>query len=379
MANHISNGTFETLVATVSGTEPDGWAKTQGSPDLQTDGNFEWANFGYFPSDLDASTGSGYLTLFSGFGNEEGVETTLNTQVDSGESYTLTFDYYVSDTDFDSLQQSGATELEITVGGQIFYVSLDSTGQTAPYWQTISVEFTATDTTTYFAINTTPDSGAFGGGTGIALDNFVLDKTVVPCFVAGTLIETPSGEKQVEDLRVGDWVLTHNGDPSQIIWTGKSDLSADQLTSSSRPVRLKPGSIGNRTVLLVSPQHCFLLRNEKDNEEVLVRAKHLAEETKLASFMNKEKAVSYVHLLLDQHAMLLSGGIPSESFYPGNYVVGALSKRTRSSLMDALPRLNSCCPELTYGQRFARVLKRREVRDLHRTGVLQPVYCELAS
>lgn len=40
----------------------------------------------------------------------------------------------------------------------------------------------------------------------------------VVCYGAGTLIETPGGERAVEDLRCGDAVLTVDADPQTVRW-----------------------------------------------------------------------------------------------------------------------------------------------------------------
>lgn len=179
MPNHISNGVFETNTATGSGQNPDGWTASQGSPDLNTDGNYEWSG-SYMPSDLDASDGGGYISLFSASAYDEGLSTTLGTQVEAGQTYTFTFDYYVNDTD-GTTNQPGATDLIVTIGSQTVTVPLDSTGVSAPYWQTTTFEFTAEETTSDFSIATSTDGGDLSSYTGIALDNLNLD--VAPDFI----------------------------------------------------------------------------------------------------------------------------------------------------------------------------------------------------
>jgi hypothetical protein len=51
-------------------------------------------------------------------------------------------------------------------------------------------------------------------------DTAFVTMTSVPCFVAGTLIATPEGEKLVETLQPGDLVLTHDDGPQPIRWVG---------------------------------------------------------------------------------------------------------------------------------------------------------------
>jgi hypothetical protein len=46
------------------------------------------------------------------------------------------------------------------------------------------------------------------------------------CFVAGTLIATPDGERAVEALAIGDLVMTANGRAVPVKWLGRQTLSA---------------------------------------------------------------------------------------------------------------------------------------------------------
>ena len=48
----------------------------------------------------------------------------------------------------------------------------------------------------------------------------------VPCFLAGTLIATPSGERAIETLRVGDLVLTADGRAVPILFAGRTTVEA---------------------------------------------------------------------------------------------------------------------------------------------------------
>ncbi len=172
MANHISNGVFETNTATGSGQAPDGWTATSSTPDLQTDGGYEWAG-SYMPGDLNASSGSGYVTMFTNASKVEALSTTLDTPVLAGETYTFEFDFYVNESN-GTTNQGGASNLIVTIGSQTLTIPIDSTGASAPYWQTTSFTFTATDTSASFTISNETDPGALGF-TGVALDNLNLD------------------------------------------------------------------------------------------------------------------------------------------------------------------------------------------------------------
>src|SRR6056297_991514 len=238
MAKHIANGVFETNTATGASQVPSGWSIASGSPDLQTDGNFEWANAGWMPADLDASGGSGYITLFGNGGTaREALSTTLNTSVVAGQTYTFSFDFYVNDSN-GSGNQAGATNLSVTIGTQTLTIPLDSTGQSAPYWQTATFTFTTTETTSSLSLSTTSDAGALNSLTGIALDNLELDialNGIVEGTAAGELIDIdyigdPEGDRiDANDNLAGnkdDSVEAGAGDDTILAGVGSDTVNA---------------------------------------------------------------------------------------------------------------------------------------------------------
>ena len=52
----------------------------------------------------------------------------------------------------------------------------------------------------------------------------VMARMGIPCFTAGTLIDTPSGPRAVEELRPGDLVTTRDHGPAPLLWAGASRL-----------------------------------------------------------------------------------------------------------------------------------------------------------
>ena len=68
----------------------------------------------------------------------------------------------------------------------------------------------------------------------------------VPCFTAGTLIETPTGAKAIEDLAEGDLVLTLDHGPQPIRWVGSRILTSVDLQANPRlrPICVLAGALG---------------------------------------------------------------------------------------------------------------------------------------
>ncbi|MFV1564362.1 MULTISPECIES: Hint domain-containing protein [Phaeobacter] len=199
-----------------------------------------------------------------------------------------------------------------------------------------------------------------------------LNSIGIPCFTPGTMIKTPNGETPVEELALGDMVTTLEHGHMPIRWAARSDISYQNapLPEQYVPVRIKPGILGNQRALVVSPQHCILMANHDASRTFYVRAKHLAEETSLASFARRRNTVSYVHILLDQHATLISNNIPSESFYPGPYAVENLSALNRMRLFALIPDLASQPVATAYGARAAPTLTRSQLRKCVASGTL---------
>jgi hypothetical protein len=215
-------------------------------------------------------------------------------------------------------------------------------------------------------------------GTLLIRDNAPDDITSVPCFVAGTLIATPTGNIAAQDLRANDLVTTLEHGAQKVRWITCSNLGdgISPLPSNATPVRIKPGLFGNRLPLIVSPQHCILMVDEKTGKRFYTRAKHLAEETPLASFARGPKRVTYVHVLLDHHATLSSNDIPSESFYPGMLAQESLPATSRKELHSVLPGLIRKSVEEVYGPRVSQVIDRKELRRMAEDGTLTPLSFE---
>jgi hypothetical protein len=167
------------------------------------------------------------------------------------------------------------------------------------------------------------------------------------CFVSGTLIATPSGERPVEDLAVGDLVTTAFGGVRAIRWIGRRRITGSESLRDPqvRPVMLPAGSLGNglpHRELGLSPQHRLLMSGWRVEvnagcHEALVPARHL-----LGGAIRRAPAgrgCTYWHLLLDDHAPVLANGVPAESFQPAPRNVAALDPEARAELMLMFPDL----------------------------------------
>lgn len=222
------------------------------------------------------------------------------------------------------------------------------------------------------------DNSEFGTGEGITFSgasadggSFTEENTGVVCFAAGTMIDTPNGPSAVETLVPGDLVNTRAGGAQALLWVGRSDLTlmAGTCDPHHTPVRFKPAHGSEARAVLVSPQHCILMRLQ-NGKELFARARHLAEETRCASFACGRAKVSYVHLCFSKHSIVISQGIPSESFYPGAWARRMISAANHASLLDRVPGLMVSGAAESYGPRAAPVLSRADVRALTKANAL---------
>lgn len=188
--------------------------------------------------------------------------------------------------------------------------------------------------------------GTAEGPGGNGQDPIRVTDLAVPCFTPGTLIETPDGPRRVETLRAGDTVLTLDNGPQRLIWAGQTELSSLRLAlhPELRPIRIRAHAFGpGRPArdMRVSPQHRILVDGWQaemlfGEHEVLVAAAHLVNDHSVQRVEGPE-STTYIHLQCAGHEVLMSDGLPSESFNPGPVAVGALDLAARAELQALFP------------------------------------------
>lgn len=211
--------------------------------------------------------------------------------------------------------------------------------------------------------------GTDGGVTG-SMTFHEIEK-IIPCFTPGTVIATPRGERLVEDLEVGDRIITRDNGLQEIRWIGRRDLVGTELLQAPhlKPVLIRAGSLGRglpERDLLVSPNHRVLMNNEKtalyfEDREVLAAAKHLTDLEGVDAV--DTGAISYIHFMFDQHEVVLSNGSWSESFQPGAQALDGMGLEQRDEIYALFPELRALEGIEAY-QAARRSLKKREAKLL---------------
>jgi Ca2+-binding RTX toxin-like protein len=208
-------------------------------------------------------------------------------------------------------------------------------------------------------------SGSFTLSDGTVV-NFSEIENII-CFTPGIGILTPHGERPVDSLRAGDLVITRDHGPQPIRWIGRRTVPGIDRFA---PVRVAAHVLdGARAPLLVSPQHRFLFTGYKAEllfgcDEVLVTARHLVDG--LAVTQEEQAAVTYIHVMFDQHEVIYAQGAATESFHAGDIGISAISDQSREEMFSVFPELRS--NPNAYGATARPCLKRHEARLLQPCG-----------
>ncbi|WP_323769607.1 Hint domain-containing protein [Antarctobacter sp.] len=156
---------------------------------------------------------------------------------------------------------------------------------------------------------TVQGNSSFGG---IDIDTLNFNFTL--CFAAGSGIATPTGERPVEDLAIGDLVTTAEGRSVPVKWIGRTSISpmfkpADRL----EPVRIRAGAfapgVPNRD-LTVTADHGMVL------DGMVITAGALVNGTSVqwVDWRRFGQTIAYYHVETDAHDVILANGAAAETY-----------------------------------------------------------------
>ena len=183
------------------------------------------------------------------------------------------------------------------------------------------------------------------------------------CFAAGTRIATERGEIPVQALVPGDRVLTarRRGAPSSPVrWIGhrRLDLRAHPDPAAVRPIRIQAGAFGAaRPVrdLWLSPDHAVLVGG------ALIPVRYLVNGATIAPDGDVD-AVTYFHVELARHDVLLADGLPAESFLDtgnrGAFANGGPVVQLHPDFSREVWQARGCAPLVLEGPRLSRARRR---------------------
>ena len=212
--------------------------------------------------------------------------------------------YPITDVDEDGLLDAGTdwfvgdsvdfTGYTITIGGVEYPVFLGVGGYGVPLPQNGSTQ------------TLIPSSGTTNA--------YQAEAQTYLCFAAGTEIAGPEGARPVEDLRIGDMILTADGRAVPVKWIGRQTLHkrfapADRVA----PVRVRAGALGQRlphSDLVLTADHALILDGLAVNAGALVNGTTITRDP-LADLPER---VTYYHVETDGHEVILANGAAAETF-----------------------------------------------------------------
>jgi len=129
------------------------------------------------------------------------------------------------------------------------------------------------------------------------------------CYLAGTHIHTPSGERRIETLAIGDEITTIDG-TQRLRWIGRHSYPRAVAGPWVSPIRISTDAFGQglpHRDLLVSPWHAILLG------DVLVRAADLVNGSTITQIFPGMVA-HYLNLEFDAPTVVYAEGVAAETY-----------------------------------------------------------------
>ena len=159
------------------------------------------------------------------------------------------------------------------------------------------------------------------GGKLVVSGGTLTTDTTAPCFLSGTLIETADGLKAVEDIRIGDRVLTYAATDfergialaREVIWAGRTSARIDPGQPddlSGFPVRVARNALEDGVPfkdLLITAEHCLLIDGAFVPVRMLVNGRTIRYDKTISAY-------EYYHIETEDHAIISADGALSESY-----------------------------------------------------------------
>ena len=135
------------------------------------------------------------------------------------------------------------------------------------------------------------------------------------CFLSGTRIATPDKEVAIDELRIGDLVMTSSGKPKPIKWIGRNHYTrapSEAWHPDVAPVKVARFALDGRTPhtdLYLSRGHALYLYGLLIPVEDLVNGRSI-----IAGQHADALTLDYFHIELEDHDVVLAEGAAAETF-----------------------------------------------------------------
>nr|WP_298794487.1 Hint domain-containing protein [uncultured Acetobacter sp.] len=142
--------------------------------------------------------------------------------------------------------------------------------------------------------------------------------TIITCFLAGSMIRTPDGDVAVEDIQIGDDVVTFDWKNKTdvtlpVVWVGKARCNVRPHLADDEagwPVRVLKNAIADGVPykdMLVTAEHCLFFKENFVPVRMLVNGSSIFYDKSVSSY-------DYYHVETAQHAVITADGMLTESY-----------------------------------------------------------------
>ena len=140
------------------------------------------------------------------------------------------------------------------------------------------------------------------------------DTYAVPCFAKDTMIATSAGEVAVQDLQIGDCLITADGAETRVKWVGhRTIMPMFGLAKRNEPVKIAAGALGENVPtrdLVVTADHGMILNDLIINASALVNGTSI----RFVAPAELDTHFTVYHIETANHDAILANGAASETF-----------------------------------------------------------------
>lgn len=169
------------------------------------------------------------------------------------------------------------------------------------------------------------------------------------CFLKGTKIRTVEGERNIEDLKIGDLLPTVSGGVAPIQWVGgrryRRSSASKPWQKNVRPIRIAKSAIAPNVPsrdLDVSAGHAIYV------DGLLIQAGNLINGMTITRLDASEQSeIEYFNIKLAKHNVIFAEGLPCETLLSVNEAMSNFAEYYR---MYGIPQVEEtrCAPYIDY-------------------------------
>ena len=217
--------------------------------------------------------------------------------------------------------------LEINASGHPFWIQTVQGGYSGSniYNSGVTNNGIATGTITFVVPNDAPDTLYYACQYHSSMQGIIAITSPIVCYKKGTLILTNQGIIPIENIKVGDNVVTEGKiynnyklikqntlSLEPVIWIGNFKVD-NNLDTNSRPICIQKNTFGNNSPfqdLYISPNHSILLDGNMVSASSL-----LINGNEKTIYQDMEcTSVEYYHLECETHCSIFANGVLSETY-----------------------------------------------------------------